>query len=119
MKNDGERRARVLHFLYDAGLLEIRESVPFINLRDADFEGANLERANLKGANLKGANLGQANLGEANLEQANLEQAMLGGNKDSIIDQIKAAQNWEKAHYSPDLRQLLGLPLEPAEAGKG
>ena len=182
LRDDGERKATVLLFLYDAGLLKNRPSAPFVNLRDVDFNGANLNGANLNGANLKGANLEAANMNVANLVEANLHGAKLkganmniaflyganlyganldkailyganlkganleaaslcganlertnleGANLDKVIlyganlertnlegatncipDQIRAAKNWEKAHYSPDFRQELGLPPE-------
>ncbi len=199
LQSDGERKARVLFFLYDAGLLEIRESAPLIYLDDADFgevnlkgaylegaylEGANLtgaslmyailgeanlKKANLMSANLMSANLMSANLISANLDEANLERAylmyanlkeadlllvnlkeanlisanlieaylaganllganLLGANllranlegvKNCTPDQIKAAKNWDKAHYSPEFRQQLGLSpkSEPSKSG--
>lgn len=77
LKDDGERKARVLHFLYDAGLLDSGGKAPFIDLRDADFSGANLIDVTLHGANLMGANLEGTNLKKANLMAANLEGAIL------------------------------------------
>lgn len=184
LRDDGERKATVLLFLYDAGLLKNRPSAPFVNLRDADFNGVNLDGANLEGANLKGAklniaflqganlniaklkganlniaflqkanlyganldeailyganlkeanlkgaslcganlertNLEGANLDEAILYGANLEETNLKGATNCILDQIRAAKNWEKAHYSRDFRQELGLPPESSEAEDG
>ena len=78
------------------------------NLNRADLEGANLNRAILVKANLEGANLNRANL-----EGANLEEAFLKGARDCTPNQIKSAENWEKAHYDQDVRQKLGLPPEP------
>jgi uncharacterized protein YjbI with pentapeptide repeats len=46
--DDSERKARVLHFLYDAGLLEIK-LIPLINLKDADFRAVDLSSADLSG----------------------------------------------------------------------
>ncbi|BAZ71293.1 pentapeptide repeat protein (plasmid) [Fischerella sp. NIES-4106] len=129
LKGDEERKVRVLHFLYDAGLLEIKESAPFIDLRDADFgevnlgfaslKGAYLMKVNLKGAYLMGAYLKTANLMEANLMEANLMGANLERTKNCNPDQIKAAINWEKADYDPELRHMLGLPPKPSEVDKG
>ncbi len=197
LSGDGERKARVLQFLYDAGLLDYKTinsaplvNLPLVKLIEADFgeaklgvaklsganlEGVNLSKAYLGGANLEGANLGRANLWVsyllgANLQKANMEQAILvganlegailvgahlvganmqqvnlvgailvganlggailvganlegailvGANLEGAIlveakncppDQIKTALNWEKATYSSDFRQKLGLP---------
>jgi uncharacterized protein YjbI with pentapeptide repeats len=66
---------------------------------------AKLRNLNLSGVNLKSANLSGANLEDANLEDArNIEPA-----------QVKAAQNWEKAYYSPEFRQQVGLPSKTSE----
>jgi hypothetical protein len=86
----------------------------------ANLEGAYLEKANLGGANLKGANLVGAylenailvgaNLEGAYLEKADLVGANLKGAKNLTIEQVKNANNWEKAHYNVDFRKQLGLP---------
>jgi len=93
----GERKARVVQFLYEAGL--IAKSRPIVDLAGADLGGAHLFTANLVGAdlseadlraayltdadlseaNLRGANLGEANLNPANLSGADLSEAILGG----------------------------------------
>ena len=83
----------------------------------ANLEGANLFNAELEGANLGGANLGGAYLRSAYIEGAhfrgaNLEGARLLGTKGMVTKQIKEADNWEKAYYSPVFRQQLGLPPE-------
>jgi len=82
---DGERKARVLQFLYETGLIikdravvdllgaDLREA----NLRDANLRGANLRGADLRGADLSRANLGGADLREADLAGANLREANL------------------------------------------
>jgi len=79
------------------------------NLYEANLEGANLEGANLKGANLEGANIKGANLEGTNLEGANLKGANLKGAKNLDVKQVKAALNWELAHYDSDFGQQLGL----------
>jgi uncharacterized protein YjbI with pentapeptide repeats len=94
-------------------------NLQFGSLQGANLEGANLQGANLEVAYLQGANLEGANLEGAILRFGSLEGANLQGAKISTADQIKAAKNWEKAYYSPDLRQELGLPPEPSEADKG
>ncbi|WP_199338584.1 pentapeptide repeat-containing protein [Nostoc sp. FACHB-133] len=78
LRSDGDRKAIVLLFLYDAGLLQSEKSVPFINLRDADLRRADLRRANLTKANLIGADFTGADLTEAYLGNAILTGAKLG-----------------------------------------
>jgi uncharacterized protein YjbI with pentapeptide repeats len=72
---DGVRRAAVLHFLYEARLIDGQTAV--VSLRKAYFRGAELTRAVLEGANLKGANLSDAALYGANLSGADLSGANL------------------------------------------
>jgi hypothetical protein len=89
---DGERKARVLQFLYETGLIikdravvdllgaDLREAnLRRANLRGANLRGADLSRANLVGADLSGAALTGANLREANLHWADLISANLSG----------------------------------------
>ncbi|MEM1394608.1 MAG: pentapeptide repeat-containing protein [Cyanobacteria bacterium P01_C01_bin.38] len=96
------------------------------NLRDArlhyaNFIRANLSRTNLSKTRLYDANLSRARLYGANLENANLSGADLNGAifwdkesgkeaKNLTLEQIKQAENWEKAIYSPEFRKELGLP---------
>ena len=68
---DGERKARVLQFLYETGLIIKDRSV-------VDLLGANLVGANLRGADLNGANLREANLHWADLISANLVGTYVG-----------------------------------------
>ena len=86
-------------------------------LRGANLEAAVLQAAVLQFANLQGASLTKANLQTAVLQGANLQGTKLqGANLRRItgwtLEQIKAATDWEAAHYSPDLRKALGLPPE-------
>src|SRR5215203_3958131 len=79
---DGERKARVVQFLYESGL--IAKGRPVLNLRGADLSGVGLGRANLRGANLYavkliGADVRWADLRQADLGRANLSGADLGG----------------------------------------
>lgn len=89
--------------LVDANLMEA--SLKEVYLTEANLEGANLEQANLEKANLEEANLEQAKLKGANLNDANFK-----GAKNLTREQVKAAKNWEKAHYDSYFRQQLGLP---------
>lgn len=95
--NDAERKARVLHFLYDAGLLEIK-SVPLINLKDADFRAADLNSANLNDSDLNSANLNSANLIDADLSGANLNSADL--NSANLRDAVLVNANLIDADLS-------------------
>lgn len=79
-------------------------------LNDTDLSGANLSGANLRGTNLKATNLIGANLNGANIRDADLSD--LKGTyftKNSTLEQIKVAKNWEKAKYDPELSSSLGL----------
>jgi len=91
------------------------------NLNHAHLIGAGLFAANLSDAILEGDNLQGVDLTLANLQGANLSAANLKGTdlihvKDVSPDQIKAAKNWQQAHYSPEFRKQLGLlPVQPAK----
>src|SRR5215204_2720014 len=98
-KLDSDRKARVLQFLYETGLIIKGHSVVDLlgadlraaNLRGADLRGADLSRANLGGADLRGADLYGANLREVNLHwadliSANLSRAYLGRADLSLAD---------------------------------
>jgi hypothetical protein len=60
---DGDRKARVVQFLYESGLLERKRPILDLSganlgqayLRAADWDGANLRGANRRGADLSGA----------------------------------------------------------------
>ncbi len=82
---DGDRKARVVQFLYESDL--IITDRPVFDLRGAKLRGAELAEAdlnyahllgaNLSGANLSGAYLGGADLRAATLREANLSKAHL------------------------------------------
>jgi len=72
---DGERKGRVLQFLYEGGL--ITGESPVIVLKGANLEGAQLRGAHLREATLEGAFLKWANLQGAFLEFAFLKGAFL------------------------------------------
>jgi len=93
-----------------------------INLKNANLRGTHLTGANLTGANLYRTNLEKANLTGANLEGANLGGAYLGGAniegayfvkvQNITPEQIKEAQNWQKAYYETQFQKELGLTKE-------
>jgi hypothetical protein len=75
---DSDRKARVVQFLKEAGLISKGELV--VSLYGADLSGANLsEVPNLSKADLSNADLSGANLGEAILLRADLSGADLNG----------------------------------------
>jgi uncharacterized protein YjbI with pentapeptide repeats len=115
---NSERKAIVLRFLHDSGLLQyvksflyrldlsntdlVRIDLNKANLFEADLSGAYLFEANLSGANLNktdlsgadlsGADLSGAYLNKANLSGANLNEANLS--RASItLEQLKEAKN--------------------------
>lgn len=79
------------------------------NFSDSGFHGALLQSANFERANLQGARFRNANLEEASLKDANIQEADFGEAKGLTVEQVKAAQNWEKAIYSPEFGIELGL----------
>jgi uncharacterized protein YneF (UPF0154 family) len=74
---DGNRKRRVLQFLYEAGLID--KEHPIVGLRGADLRGADLSGAFLSDANLSGAFLSGAFLSGADLRGADLREAELNG----------------------------------------
>jgi len=74
---NSDRKARVVQFLYESGL--IVKDAPVLNLFEADLRKANLRFANLRGAYLLGVDLRGASLRNANLSDANLNIADLRG----------------------------------------
>src|SRR5215212_6887169 len=83
-KLDSDRKARVLQFLYETGLIIKGHSV--VDLLGADLRAANLRGADLRGADLYGANLREVNLHWADLISANLSRAYLGRADLSLAD---------------------------------
>jgi len=94
-----------------------------VNLDTAILKAANLQRANLSGANLSNANLQLADLQEVDLKKANLQKTDLQNTnlkkaKNMVVDQVKAAKNWQLAKYDSDFRKQLGLPPETSITDK-
>jgi len=96
---DGGRKAQILQFLYEAGLIgrdpvvqlngadfsnaELDEAVlRHAELRGVHFEGASLKNSILAEADLRGSDFSRADLTGANLKEANLTQAILS---DAIV----------------------------------
>jgi uncharacterized protein YjbI with pentapeptide repeats len=74
---DGRRKAIVLNFLYESGLINKDQKI--VDLDGADLSEADLFRAQLSKADLSRANLSKANLIEANLMEATLSSTVLIG----------------------------------------
>jgi uncharacterized protein YjbI with pentapeptide repeats len=74
---DGRRKAIVLNFLYESGLINKDQKI--VDLDGADLSEADLFRAQLSKADLSRANLSKANLIEANLMEATLSSTVLFG----------------------------------------
>ena len=74
---DGERKAWVVQFLYESGLINRGGLV--LDLSGADLSGADLSGANLLGVILRGADLRWAYLSMADLGAADLSLAKLRG----------------------------------------
>ena len=72
---DKNRKASVLQFLHESGLIEKGKRI--VDLKDADLRGANLVGDNLQGVDLREANLRGARLVGVDLSIANLSGAML------------------------------------------
>jgi len=121
---DGNRKGRVVQFLYEADLIAMAKRHRILDLggadlSDANLSGANLERADLGGANLRGANVSGADLGlvnlglggpgwnaQTNLRGANLREARLFeavlfkadlSGAVVLIEQLREAESLESA----------------------
>ncbi len=118
---DANRKRSVLQFLYESGLLaENEDTQPIINLKDADFSGANLRSINFPFANLSGSNLSftnlenakliGANLNKTELDNANLSNTNLKGAKlsEAIVtpEQLKTVKSLQGATMPDGSRHL-------------
>lgn len=73
---DGGRKAQVLQFLYEAGLVGVD---PSVQLNGADFAGADLDEAVLRHAELRGVHFDRASFKNATLAHADLRGSDLSG----------------------------------------
>jgi hypothetical protein len=93
---DGTRKAQVLQFLYEAGLLQPPAKISLVGadfrggifdeatlvraeIRGAFFSGTTFRKANLRGADLRGCDFVDADFSMADLHGANLKQVVLSG----------------------------------------
>jgi uncharacterized protein YjbI with pentapeptide repeats len=86
------------------------------NFTEAGFHGAILKDANFEGANLQGARFQEAQLEGANFKDADLKGASFWRAKGITVEQIKEAQNWDKAEYSKEFCEKLGLSSKSISA---
>ena len=85
---DGQRKGRVVQFLYEASLI-VREH-PVVSLSEVRLRGADLSHLDLSGADLSGADLSSADLNDADLSGANLRETYLNRANLSETDCIDA-----------------------------
>lgn len=74
---DPKRKAILLKFIYEAGLIWATDSI--IKLDNADLSGLDLYKANLNQTDLRGTNLSKSTMRKADLFGANLSLADLSG----------------------------------------
>jgi hypothetical protein len=91
---DGERRATLLRFLYEAKLINKDDTVVELHMADlsqADLIMDNLSEANLSWTSLREAYLIEADLSKANLSEADLSRANLIGADLSGANLVRAS----------------------------
>lgn len=88
------------------------------NFSNSGFHGALLQNANFQGANLQGTRFRNANLQGTNFKDADIQEANFGEAIGLTVEQVKAAQNWEKAIYNPEFAIELGLNNMRADSSK-
>ena len=79
------------------------------NLSRADLSNANLDEANFSRAKLNGANFSNAYVLNVNFQNADLLQVDFRSVQKLAIEQVKSAQNWDKALYDEDFAKKLDL----------
>src|SRR6266567_674205 len=117
---DGRRKAIVLKFLYESGLIDKDKTIIYLSgadlsdadlagtdLTTADLTGAFLTRANLffailQGARLVGANLSGANLVDALLSGADLSEANLSNATGITYEELEKQADSLKGATMPD-----------------
>jgi Pentapeptide repeats (8 copies) len=125
MEKDGERKGRILQFLYSAKFLtDLKLDLVGADMSYAQLIYAKLENAVLEGVNLSGADLRGANLKGAILTSANLRNADLSTDPDLVKNNSFPQQfptNLENAAlYGTDLRgaKLMGVNFCNAKLGQ-
>jgi uncharacterized protein YjbI with pentapeptide repeats len=88
LKSDGERKASVIQFLYEASL--IRMPAPTVDLKNANLVQAKMWSANLHGAALAHVDLRRSTISHADLRRTDFRGAHLGAVDLSKADLRKA-----------------------------
>jgi uncharacterized protein YjbI with pentapeptide repeats len=105
---DGQRKGRVVQFLYEASLI-VREH-PVVSLSDVRLRGADLSHLDLSGAALSGADLSSADLNDADLSGANLRETYLV--ETDLSDTDLSGANLRDARGVTDKQLLQAKTLE-------
>ena len=105
---DGQRKGRVVQFLYEASLI-VREH-PVVSLSDVRLRGADLSHLDLSGADLSGADLSSADLNDADLSGANLRETYLV--ETDLSDTDLSGANLRDARGVTDKQLLQAKTLE-------
>src|SRR5215217_8341187 len=98
---DSGRKARVVQFLHESGLIHRDRAVIDLSgadlretdLREANLRGANLRGTDLRGTDLRGTDLCEADLSRAHLSRADLSRVYLGG-ADLSWAHLNDARGW-------------------------
>jgi hypothetical protein len=107
---DGERKGRVLQFLYDSGL--ISRECPVLALSKTDLSEADLSEAFLVGANLSGANLSGTVLNGANLSYASLADAKVTPVQPVVAESLEGATMPNGQKYEDWLKNREGRKVD-------
>jgi uncharacterized protein YjbI with pentapeptide repeats len=105
---DGQRKGRVVQFLYEASLI-VREQ-PVVSLSDVRLRGADLSHLDLSGADQSGADLSDADLSGAFLRDANLRETYLV--ETDLSDTDLSGANLRDARGVTDKQLLQAKTLE-------
>ncbi len=85
------------------------------DLRGATLSGAKFDGADCSNADFTSAILTGAEMRGVNLKMANVTDADFSGTKQLTLDQIKSAQNWEKAKYDNEIAKSLGIEVTKSQ----
>jgi hypothetical protein len=110
---DGDRKARVIQFLYEAGLVSKDKRV-------LDLAGADLSEASLSGANLSGVRLIWATeevdelLGEGKITQEQINEAH-GDENTELPDHLQLPAHWKKVSAEESEKEPRESPVTASE----
>lgn len=81
---DGERKGQILLFLYEAGLINDKDTI--VSLQGGDLRHVNLPHSNLSGINLNETDLSATVMDGSNLRNADLKNAVIDSASFSSVD---------------------------------